>query len=51
MKRKNPIRALLEQLRRDKRKRHELSPDEARRRTALAAGFRRLDAWKKRGGK
>jgi hypothetical protein len=48
MKRKNPIRTLMEELRKDKRNRAELSPDEARRRTALAAGFRRLAAWKRR---
>jgi hypothetical protein len=39
----------MEELRKDKRKRAELSPDEARRRSALAAGFRRLNAWKRRG--
>ena len=48
MKRKNPVRALLEELRKEKRKEGEYSPDEERRRMALAAGFRRLSAWKKR---
>jgi hypothetical protein len=48
MKRKNPIRALMDELRKDKRSRADMSPDEARRRSALTAGFRRLNAWKKR---
>ena len=48
MKRNNPVRALLEDLRKDTRKDVELSPDEARLRRAVAAGFRRLSAWKKR---
>jgi hypothetical protein len=48
MKRKNPLRTLLDELRKDAEKKGSVSPEEARRRARVAAGFRRLNAWKKK---